>query len=74
MGPIEQEMPEQEMPEQEAFEEEGPSEEVEAAMDSYEDEEGGEETPETADEGSDTYDETAINGEDYTHSKYSIGA
>lgn len=78
MGPIEQEMPEQEVAEQEAFEEEayeeGPSEEVEAALDAYEDEEGGEETPETADEGSDTYDETAINGEGYTHSKYSIGA
>lgn len=60
--------------EEESYEEEGPSEEVEAALDAYEDEEGGEETPETADEGSDTYDETAINGEDYTHSKYSIGA
>ncbi|MFA5154464.1 MAG: hypothetical protein WC554_18115 [Clostridia bacterium] len=78
VGPIEQEMPEQEAFEQEAVEEEayeeGPSEEVEAALDSYEEDEGGEETPETADEGSDTYDETAINGEGYTHSKYSIGA
>jgi len=61
--PVEMEAPEQ----MEA------SPEVEAAMDDYE-AEGGEETPETADEGSDTYDETAINGEGYTHSKYSIGA
>jgi hypothetical protein len=61
--PSETEMPEQV---QEA------SPEVEAALDAYQ--EGGEETPETADEGSDTYDETAINGENYTHSKYSVGA
>lgn len=68
MGPIEQEMPEQEAFEQEAIEEEGPSEEVEAAMDSYEDEEGDEDSE------SEDPDESAINGEDYTHSKYSIGA
>jgi hypothetical protein len=70
--PMEMEAPEQmeaEAPEQ--MEEASP--EVEAAMDDYESE-GGEETPETADEGSDTYDESAINGENFTHAKYSIGA
>jgi hypothetical protein len=49
------------------------SPEVEAAMDDYE-AEGEEETPESDDEDSDTDEETAINGEGYTHSKYSIGA
>lgn len=67
------EMEEAEPMEAEAPEQMEASPEVEAAMDDYE-AEGGEETPETADEGSDTYDETAINGENFTHSKYSIGA
>jgi hypothetical protein len=69
--PMETEAPEQ--MEAEAPEQMDASPEVEAAMDDYE-AEGEEETPETADEGSDTYDETAINGENFTHAKYSIGA
>jgi hypothetical protein len=48
------------------------SPEVEAAMDNYA--EGGEETPETADEGSDTYDASAVNGENLTHDRFSVGA